>query len=209
MAPDSRLEARLAAYFTELDRWNRRINLTGLKSMDEMVFKHLGDTLLLAQNMPKNVHTVLDIGTGAGIPGLLLKLIHPELNVVLVDAVRKKVSFLKTAIAKLNLTGVWAEHGRAGDPGVPKHMPQEGFDLITSRALGSISSLLKIALPLLSPAGTIIAMKGPGGPAELGKSMNILQKKGVKIKILEKNLPVLGHKRCLIFFQRMYLQDEA
>ncbi len=173
------------------------------------MFKHLGDTLVLAHELPVNTGTLLDIGSGAGVPGLLLKILRPELEVVLVDAVRKKVSFLRTIIARLDLEGIKAEHGRVGDTGVPARMPAEGFDLITSRALGSIPCLIKMALPLLSPSGLITAMKGPGGPEELEESMDIVREKRLEVKILEKHLPVLGHGRCLIFFRRALHQEDA
>ncbi len=171
---------------------------------------HLGDTVLLFKALPEGTKTVLDIGTGAGVPGLLLKILAPELEVVLTDAVRKKVSFLKSVIIKLGLEGVWAEHGRVGDRDFPAQRPTEGFDLIVSRAVGRIDMLLELALPLLSSSGVVVAMKGPEGARELKDVRDLIQKLGLEVEVTEERLPILGHRRNLIFFRAESPQyDEA
>ncbi len=193
--------SRLLAYFSQLHHWNQRINLTGHKGMEEMVLWHLGDTACLSTVVPRGTKTVLDIGTGAGVPGLVLKILRPDLEVVLTDAARKKVSFLRTAIFRLGLDGVWAEQGRVGEAGFPSRRPGGGFDLVTSRALGGLEEILELGLPLLSPGGRIVAMKGPRGREELEGVRDLLHARDLQAEIHEARLPIVGRLRTLIVFK--------
>ncbi|NIA08967.1 MAG: 16S rRNA (guanine(527)-N(7))-methyltransferase RsmG [Nitrospiraceae bacterium] len=202
LTPTEEISRGLMAYLEELHSWNQHINLTGLKTLEDMALKHIGDTLVLLQHLPKGIHYLLDIGTGAGSPGLVLKFFCPDLNIVLVDAVRKKVSFLNTVIAKTGLTGIWAEHGRVGSTGIPRHSPPGGFDVIVSQAVGPLAELMHMALPLLSVDGLIIAMKGPNIDRELREKGLI----GCKIRIIRAQVPVSGQERSLIVIQRSHVE---
>ena len=196
--PTPKLLSQINLYIEQLQTWNKSINLTGIHDPEELLIKHLGDTLLLLPYIPDNAQTLLDIGSGAGVPGLILKLLRPELKITLVEATRKKVSFLKTVIFKLGLSGIVAEHGRIGDQGVPKHKPPKGFDVITARALTSLELLIDLAIPLLASHGKLLAMKGPKGMSELKASQQKLQQYGLIAKAQEAKLPILGHKRVII-----------
>jgi len=200
--PSEELITNLRVYLGELYSWNRRINLTGLKTMEEMAIKHVGDTLTLIRFLPGGVRHVLDIGTGPGVPGFILKLFRPDLEIVLIDTIRKKVSFLSTIIAIIGLTGIWAEHCRVGSKDIPRHLPPEGFDVIVSQAVGPLDELARMALPLLSPNGLVIAMKGPKADKELERKMGYLQRHGWKTGIIRTQTPVSGFRRNLVMLRR-------
>jgi len=200
--PSGELITNLGIYLGELYSWNQRINLTGLKTMEEMAVKHVGDTLTLIRFLPEGVHHVLDIGTGPGVPGLILKLFRPDLEIVLIDAIRKKVSFLNTVIAIIGLTGIQAEHCRVGPKDIPRHLPHEGFDVIVSQAVGPLDELARMARPLLSANGLVIAMKGPKVDEKLEEKMGYLQRHGWKIGIIKTQTPVSSFQRNLVILRR-------
>ncbi|UKL14353.1 16S rRNA (guanine(527)-N(7))-methyltransferase RsmG [Dissulfurimicrobium hydrothermale] len=190
------------AYIFELESWNRRINLTGITDPREMALRHVGDTILVALHTPEGANTVLDIGTGAGVPGLVLKLIRQDLEVALVDAVRKKVSFLRYLIAKMGLSGVWAEHGRIGLDDVPIRRPREGFDLVISQAVGPLDRIVEIASGLVREGGLIVSLKGPKGIEELKAKEGWLTSKGWVARPVETRTPAAGYRRCLILVRK-------
>jgi 16S rRNA (guanine527-N7)-methyltransferase len=192
----------LRVYLGELYSWNQRTNLTGLKTMEEMAIKHIGDTLTLIRFLPKDVHHVLDIGTGPGVPGFILKLFRPDLEIVLVDAIRKKVSFLNTMIAKIGLKGIWAVHCRVSPKDIPRHSPPEGFDIIVSQAVGPLDELARIARPLMSANGLVIAMKGPKIDGKPEKKISYLQRHGWKTSIIKTQTPVGSFRRNLIMLRK-------
>ena len=149
---------RFAAHAAELLHWNKIINLTTITDPCEVAVKHFVDSLASAKLVSPGA-TLLDIGSGGGFPGIPLKVVIPTLSITLIDASRKKVTFLKHLIRTLKLEGIEALHIRAqdlaGDPAYRKH-----FDAITSRALTDLKSFIHQALPLLAPEGEIIALKG-------------------------------------------------
>ena len=202
ITPSEKLITNLRVYLGELYSWNQRINLTGLKTMEEMAVKHVGDTLTLIRFLPKGVHHILDIGTGPGVPGLILKLFRPDLEIVLVDAIRKKVSFLNTVIAIIGLTGIWAEHCRVGPKDIPRHLPPEGFDVIVSQAVGPLDELARMARPLMSANGLVIAMKGPKIDGKPEKEISYLQRHGWKTSIIKTQTPVGSFRRNLIMLRK-------
>lgn len=141
----------------ELLKWNAKVNLTSITEPEEIVEKHFIDSLACVPFLGPGA-TMLDLGAGAGFPGLPVKLARPELQVTLVDAVAKKVTFIKHAAVALRLSGVRAVHARAtGRPeaeGLPK------ADLLVSRALMDVPEWLKLAAPYLAAGGRVVAMTG-------------------------------------------------
>jgi 16S rRNA (guanine527-N7)-methyltransferase len=202
MTPGEKSVGAICAYLEELHGWNRRANLSGLKTRQDMALKHVGDTVLLARALDPGIRTVLDIGTGAGIPGLILKLLLPHLEVVLVDALRKRISFLRTVIALLDISGVWAEQGRVGSDPVPSRVPDGGFDLVVSQAVGAIDELARLAEPLLARQGKVISMKGPGAAMELESAGDALRVRGWTVTPVKADVPVTGHSRTLVTLTR-------
>ncbi len=199
---DDAVISALCVYLGELEIWNRRMDLSGIRDMEGLALKFVGDTAPFVPFVPTGTRTVLDIGTGAGAPGLVLKILLPQLKIVLVDALRKRVSFLRHVIALLGLAGVTAQHGRVGEPGVPRTHPPEGFDLVTSQAVGSLDLLTRLAIPLLAPGGGVVAFKGPKAMAEVEICREMLAQKGFLAETVPVRQPVSGLPRTLVLLHR-------
>ena len=153
---DNQVEA-LVVFAGELKKWNKKINLTAIINDEEIAIKHFVDALFLADFLGP-CQRLLDIGSGAGIPAIPLKVMRPELSVVSVDAVAKKIHFQRHVARLLKLENFEALHSR-----VEELRPSHGrnFDVITSRAFSSLGLFVKVAAPLLHENGCMIAMKGP------------------------------------------------
>lgn len=181
----------------ELLRWNPRRNLTAITDRDEVMEKHLADSLTLLPFVRQSTR-LLDIGSGAGFPALPLKIVCPELEVVSVDAVGKKIDFQRHVVRILGLKGFTALHER-----VEKLTDSlAGFDLIVARALCSLGGLVALAGPFLAPGGRLVAMKGPEGNSEFSRQHDLLEQDGWFATLHRLKLPVSGAERCLIELTR-------
>ena len=170
------LKIRLfSTHAIELIKWTQKINITTITDPIEVASNHFLDSLVPAQFIPPEA-AVLDIGSGGGFPGIPLKVLLPELSVTLIDASRKKVSFLKHVIRTLKLDNIEALHIRAEDlANHPSYINR--FDVIISRALSSLDFFVRLALPLLADGGVIIALKGEVDQTELDDlHCNVLEK---------------------------------
>lgn len=150
-------------YIDELTLWNRSLNLTGAKTSRELVLKHLIDSLAGAPILPNGARRLVDLGSGAGFPGVPLKLALPALEVALVESSHKKAAFLLSLCARLKLTGVHVLCERA------EHLSAQyggRFDVAVARALGSMESVAAFAAPLVKPHGHLLAYRGPRGLVE-------------------------------------------
>jgi 16S rRNA (guanine527-N7)-methyltransferase len=197
-APD---RERLAWLGAELLRWNRTHNLTAITDPADVTEKHLVDSLTLLPLLPATGR-LLDLGSGAGFPSLPLAIARPELAIVSVEAVGKKVAFQRHVARTLQLSGFTAVHGRAetlaADP-----QYAAGFDVVTARALGALPLLAAYAAPCLAPGGRLIAMKGAEGQAELAAAHDALAALGLACTGWQTlHLPVSGAERCLLVLQR-------
>lgn len=160
-------------YMLLLLEWNEKINLTAIKNENEFIVKHFIDSLTINRYIQPR-EKLIDVGTGAGFPGLPLKLFHEELSVTLIDSVGKKVNVLKDVISKLNLKGIEAIHTRAEDFAKEN---REKYDIAVSRAVANMSTLVEYLSPFVKVGGKIICMKGPSYEEELEsarKAINIL-----------------------------------
>lgn len=196
-----------ATYFEELFFWNRRINLTGALSEEELIAKHLGDTMLLHSSLPSDLKSALDIGTGAGIPGLLFKLLRPSVIMFLADARRKRISFLKNVITKLELQGVYAEQCLVGKGYAPLQkvfhaFPQKGVELVLSQAVCSIQDFVAMALPVTAETGCMVSLKGPRFQEELKEASDCISRFELSCKVLPGRNPLNGHERFLILLRQ-------
>ena len=175
IAVDGEQVDAFALHAEELLYWNRRTNLTAITDPAQVAVKHFVDSLVPARFIADDA-TVLDIGSGAGFPGIPLKVVLPNLKVALVDASRKKITFLGHVIRLLGLTDIRAVHFRTG-PSVPVDQARAvlgmGYDVVISRALGSPEALAPMALPLLGDHGMIISMRGKAVPASKAVGMRI------------------------------------
>lgn len=141
-------------YYAELLAWNARVNLTAITAAGDAAIKHFLDSALVAKYVPL-AGLLVDVGSGAGFPGIVLKIVQPELSVVLVEAVRKKASFQKQIIRLLKLDGITVCNGR-----MESFNRSEDFDFAVSRAFADLDLFCRLARPCLKPGGKLLAMKG-------------------------------------------------
>ncbi len=184
----------------ELLRWNSRRNLTAITDRDEVLEKHLVDSLTLLP-FARQARRLLDIGSGAGFPALPLKIVCPELAVVSVDAVGKKIDFQRHIVRALGLQGFTALHGRVEQLQEQAEY-RAGFDLVTARALCGLADLLELAEPFLQSGGRLVAMKGPEGHQEFAALRERLQRDGWTALLHSLKLPLSGAERCLVELRR-------
>ncbi len=161
------------AYLELLTEWNQKMNLTAITEPREIVVKHFLDSILLlnAYGIPRGAR-VIDIGTGAGFPGLPLKIMRDDLSLTLLDSLNKRLIFLKDVCEKLEISAGLI-HARAEEAGRKKEM-RGSYDLVAARAVAPLNILCEYCLPLVKTGGVFAAMKGPGGPEELSAAQNAL-----------------------------------
>ena len=163
---------QLDIIYTTLVETNKTMNLTRITEKDDVYLKHFYDSLTLAKIYDlSKVNTLCDIGTGAGFPGLVLKIFYPNLEITLVDSLLKRVKYLNSLIDKLELTGIKAYHNRAED--IIKE--NKKFDIVTARAVSALPKLLLWTMPLVNKNGSFLAMKG-NVEEELELSKDIMKK---------------------------------
>ncbi|MDF1617420.1 16S rRNA (guanine(527)-N(7))-methyltransferase RsmG [Petrocella sp. FN5] len=176
---------QFSIYYSELILWNDKINLTSILEEDAVLSKHFVDSVLSTRVMNyKDVKKLIDVGSGAGFPGIPLKIIYPHIEVVLLDALNKRVAFLNHIIKKLDLSNIYAIHGRAED--LARTELRESFDLCVSRAVSQLNVLCEYCLPFISNKGLFISYKGNKTLEELDQSKNaILILGGVLERVVE------------------------
>jgi 16S rRNA (guanine527-N7)-methyltransferase len=153
-------------YLRELLKWNQKINLTAIRSEKGIVLKHFLDSLSAFPYLSKTAF-LLDIGSGAGFPGIPLKIVRPSLEITLIDSVRKKTDFQRHIIRMLGLKGMDAIHGRIQDKEILQSITGR-FDAVISRAFSDLQTLLLLAFPFLKKGGILLAMKGELDEGEIG-----------------------------------------
>lgn len=200
--------AAFARHAEELLRWNRKINLTTITEPQEVALKHFVDCLAPVPMIPQGVR-VLDIGSGGGYPGIPLAVVRPDLHVILIDASRKKVSFLKHLIRTLTLTHTQALHTRSESLAADPEYAQ-AFGVIVCRAFAALDDFMAASRPLLARGGLLIALKGPRAvekgrwvaKSEGAKSWSDPEL-GFRIDLHPYNLPILGDERTLVTMHRL------
>lgn len=207
----SRNQARqFAVHAGLLLKWSRKTNITAITDPLDVAVKHFLDSLIPGSLISPGA-TMLDIGSGAGFPGIPLKIVIPSLQVTLIDASRKKISFLKHAIRTLNFENIEARHVRAEDF-AKEPAAANCFDVIISRALSSIDDFVLMATPLLAKNGAIMALKGPGLQQEIealrvqtDTHTGLLRIGNVQysLKVETYTLPYLESQRSLIIFRKV------
>jgi len=195
--PTSSLEA-FDFFLNELMRWNRKMNLTGIKDPHGIVVKHFLDSVAVSPYISPG-SSLLDVGSGAGFPCIVLKILDPGLKVISIDSSGKKLSFQRHLIRRLGLEGTDAVQARLPDPQVVERF-NKVFDYAISRAFGSLGALLRIARPLIKDAGIVIAMKGKmegrnGTSNDVAKQFNMKLQRTVSF-----TLPFTTADRTLLFF---------
>lgn len=177
-------------YFELLVEWNEKINLTAITEYDDVMKKHFVDSvsLIKAIDLSKPL-SVIDVGTGAGFPGLALKIAFPNLQVTLLDSLNKRINFLNEVISELEIDGVTTVHGRAEDFAKPDKL-REKFDLCVSRAVANLSTLSEYCLPFVKKDGLFISYKSEKITEEYANAEKAISILGGKVEDqIEFNLP--------------------
>lgn len=183
---------KLNKFYELLIEWNKKINLTRIEDEEDVYLKHFYDSLTIVKVVDLNkINTLCDVGTGAGFPGIVLKIVFPNLKVTLIDSLQKRVNYLNTIIKDLNLSDIEAIHARGEDY-------KGKFDLVTSRAVANIEKLVKYTMHLVSPNGIFVAMKGDIDNELTEEIKNKLSKKYIITKIEKFILPIEESKRSLV-----------
>ena len=191
-------------YSRLLHKWNEVMNLTAITDEEEIVIKHFADSVsaLKAMDIEKNA-TALDIGTGAGFPGLPVKIVRPDIKLTLVDSLNKRVNFLKAVCEELKLEDIECIHARAEELS-RKADKRESFDYCLSRAVASLNVLCEYCLPFVKVGGHLIALKGPNAVNEVEdakKAIDVLGGKLVEIKDI--SIPYSDFKHNLVIIKKV------
>ena len=182
---------------------NEKINLTAIKDVDGVLYKHFFDCILFFKNVdvPQNA-SIVDVGTGAGFPGMVLKIVRPDLKVTLLDSLNKRLVFLNEVISSLNLQGIETVHIRAEEAGKSKKF-REKFDIATARAVAAMPVLLEYCSPLVKKNGLFVAMKGPSAEEELSLCDNAQKVLGVKKSGIVKETLTGDETRTFVTFKKI------
>ena len=195
--------SQYVTYYNMVVEKNKVMNLTGITEFDEFIDKHYIDSLSIVNAVDMTrVNSIIDVGTGAGFPGIPLKIAFPHLKITLLDSLNKRINFLNEVIEALGLQNVETCHGRAEDFGHRKEY-REQYDLCASRAVANLSTLTEYCLPFVKVGGFFAALKGSNGEEELKEAKNAIKILGGKAeKTISYNLPT-GDERTLILIQKV------
>jgi len=193
----------LITYERELLEWNQKFNLTAIRDAEAIRTKHFLDSFSCVRAWGANPpHHLVDVGTGAGFPGLPLKILYPQLKLTLVESVGKKAMFCQHIVRVLGLDGVNVVNARAEDLGhLPEH--REKYDWAVARAVAKMDILAEYLLPFVKAGGTMLAQKGESGPAEAQSAEKAMKLLGGKLQqILPVNLPGVADDRFLVLVHK-------
>lgn len=189
---------KFQTYMELLLEWNEKINLTAITDPEQIVEKHFADSLtLLSACRIKQGAKLIDVGTGAGFPGIPIKIMRPDIELTLLDSMNKRLSFLSEVCQKLSIESVRV-HKRAEEAGLDRKM-RESYDVAVARAVAPMNVLCEYCIPLIKMKGVFIAMKGPGAQEELEAAENALDTLGGdKVELLPVALPVAGERNLIV-----------
>lgn len=197
-----KMEHQLIHYYEMLVEWNKVMNLTAITAFDEVLEKHFLDSISLAKyfDLQKKIQ-LIDVGTGAGFPGVPLKIFYPELNILLVDSLNKRINFLNEVISQLNFENIKAVHGRAEELARDKEY-RNRFDLCVSRAVANLASLSEYCLPFVKIGGVFAAYKSIDIESEVEQSRKAVHILGGEIIDVKKfQLPDTEYSRSIVMIE--------
>jgi len=183
--------------------WNEKMNLTAITDEKDILLKHFVDSVSLVPFFDFDGKKVIDVGTGAGFPGIPIKIVKPSVELTLLDSLKKRISFLENVVSEIGLSSVKCVHSRAEDGGQNKDF-REKFDICVSRAVAKLSVLSEYCLPFVKNGGCFISLKGPEVKGEIenaGKAIEILGGKIDTVKKIE--IPFTDIKHTLIMIKKV------
>ena len=191
-------------YYELLVKKNEVMNLTAITDYHEVCLKHFADSISLSQYYDmSSVNSLIDVGTGAGFPGIPLKILFPHLNVTLLDSLNKRLLFLEDVIDELDLDNIKTVHSRAEEAGRMKNL-RENYDLCVSRAVANLSTLSEYCLPLVKVGGNFISYKAGEVEDEINSAKHAIKKLGGKIKSVEEfSLPDSDISRSFVIIEKV------
>lgn len=191
-------------YKKMLLEWNEKINLTAITDEREIIIKHFADSLSIVSNFEiAPGASVIDVGTGAGFPGIPVKLARPDISMTLVDSLNKRVKFLEEVVASLHIEGTKAVHMRAEDGGQNPAF-REKFDCCISRAVANLAVLSEYCLPFVKVGGVFVSLKGPKVEEEMAEGKKALDVLGGKVKeIIPVSIPNSDIKHSLVIISKI------
>lgn len=188
-------------YMNLLIEWNEKINLTAIIEPEDIILKHFIDSLTIVPYLNSNT-TLVDVGTGAGFPGIPVSIVREDIKITLVDSLQKRLNFLEEVVSQLNIKNVKMIHARAEEFGRNKEY-REKYDYATSRAVANLSTLSEYLVPLIKIEGKCICMKSSDIEEEKNQAENAIKKLGGKIEKIEKfNLPDSDIGRSIIIINK-------
>ena len=194
-------QTKFYKYMELIIDWNKKINLTAITEPGEVINKHFIDSISILKQI-ESKDKVVDIGTGAGFPGVPIKIANPSIEITLVDSLNKRINFLKEIIKELDLKGIEAVHARAEEFGQSKAY-REKYDVVTSRAVARLNILVEYMLPIVKVGGKCICMKGPESEEEIKEAQKAINVLGGTIKNVEKfSLPETDINRTIIVIEK-------
>lgn len=187
-------------YMKEIIEWNDKINVTAITDEKEFLVKHFIDSLT-ANSFLEDKKSAIDIGTGAGFPGIPLKIVNPNMKVTLIDSVNKKLNVIREVSGKIGLQNLEIIHTRAEDLALDKNY-RESFDYATTRAVSRLNTIVEYMLPFIKLGGKAICMKGPNIDEEVDEAKKAINLLGGKIEKIEKLIIDNEYERNIIIISK-------
>jgi 16S rRNA (guanine527-N7)-methyltransferase len=199
----AQLEA-FETYYREIIDWNKKVNLTRITGYEEVLLKHFLDSLtVFTVVLPSKAFKVIDIGTGAGLPGIPLKIVSPGLDLTMLESITKKVKFLEYVVVSLGLDNVEVVNGRAEEIARDDRY-REKYDFALARALAPLPVLVELALPFCRVGGCCIALKKGDIAEEVARALTAIATMGGRLREVKPvQLPGLNDKRCLVIIDKI------
>jgi len=204
--------AQFALYYRDLVTWNERLNLTAITGFEEVQVKHFLDSLaslpLLVEELGVTLPLtqplrLVDVGSGAGFPGIPLKIAAPALDLTLMDGTQKKIAFLQEVVTQLGLAPVHVVHGRAEELGRQAEH-RDHYDLVAARAVAPLTTLVEYLLPLVRPGGLALIYKGPGAPQEFVEARQAIKLLGGEtVRLSPVTVPFLAERRFILLIKKL------
>ena len=187
-----------------LVEWNQKMNLTGIEDEKEVFIKHFLDSIsAVSKGYIKNGMSLIDVGTGAGFPGMPLRISLPDLKVTLLDSLNKRINFLQEVANQIDIDDIEFIHGRAEDFGKDENY-RECFDIATARAVAGLPALMEFCVPFVKVGGHFVCLKGPNANLELEESKKAMEVLGIEyIEKIDIKLPEIDLDHNILVFKKV------